>query len=467
MLFNSLTFLGFFSLVFTIYWSINTRLRLQNLFLLVVSYIFYGWWDWRFLLLMGFSSLIDFVVANRIEQEERPKQRKLLLSVSLIGNLGLLGFFKYFNFFIDSTATLLSSLGFEPHLSTLSIILPVGISFYTFQTLSYTIDVYRGNLRATTDWVDFFVFVSFFPQLVAGPIERATNLLPQFAVARKFNLEVAVGGMRLILWGLFKKMVIADRLAAIVDPLYADPSGCNSWMVAAAAILFSYQIYCDFSGYSDIAIGTSRLLGFRLTRNFITPFLSASMTELWQRWHVSLNTWFRDYLYFPLGGSRVSKTKGTFIILLTFTVSGLWHGANVHFVLWGFIWGVAFAIERLLGIKRWGVFPTFLFFCFLSIIFRAPRMTDVMVLYENLFSFQFELPSVLPKGLPTTHEMLYSACALLILVLAEWRMGRTDIDEALGTLPSFVRWAAYYTLFVIIMLFGLMDNAPEFIYFQF
>jgi alginate O-acetyltransferase complex protein AlgI len=298
MLFNSLVFGIFLPTVFFIYWYLDRKysLRVQNFFILVVSYIFYGWWDWRFLVLILFSSVIDFTSALRIEQSDDPRKRRFWMGLSLVTNLGMLGFFKYFNFFIDSAADLLQLMGFQPNLWSLRIILPVGISFYTFQALSYTIDVFRRELKATHSIVDFLAFVSFFPQLVAGPIERAAALLPQFYVRRTFELDKARDGMRQMLWGFAKKMVIADNLAPHVQAIYADFDKLDSVSLFIGTFLFALQVYCDFSGYSDIAIGSARLFGFRLMRNFAFPLFSRDMGEFWRRWHISLSTWFRDSL---------------------------------------------------------------------------------------------------------------------------------------------------------------------------
>lgn len=467
MLFNSLAYFAFVIAVFLLYWKLNNRLRLQNIFVILVSYLFYACWDWRFLLLIIASSATDFIVGQKLGIVQKPTSRKLLLVTSLVVNLGLLAFFKYFNFFVESASVFLQTIGLETSLSSLSIILPVGISFYTFQTLSYTIDVYRGKLQPTKSWIEFFAFVGFFPQLVAGPIERASNLLPQFATTRKFNAQFAITGMRLILWGLFKKMVIADRLAIIVEALYADPASCNSWMAALAGIAFAYQVYCDFSGYSDIAIGTARLMGFKLMRNFQTPFLSSSQTELWKRWHISLSTWFRDYLYIPLGGNRVSILQWSGIILFTFTVSGLWHGADFHYVIWGFACGVPLVVERVFRIKSIGIIPNFLLFSFLLIIFRSTGLTNAFIMYQRLFALDFALPLEIHPLLQSIHTLIYTSATWLLFVIAEMVMGKSDFDASLSKIPALFRWSIYYILIALIMLFGVLDNAPSFIYFQF
>ena len=336
MLFNSIDFAIFLPIVFLLYWFVaNKNLKFQNILLLVASYVFYGWWDWRFLSLIIFSSFIDYFVGISLSKTENSQKRKILLWMSILVNIGFLGFFKYFNFFSQSFADAFTLLGSHMEPSRLNIILPVGISFYTFQTLSYSIDVYRRKLEPTKDIIAFFSFVSFFPQLVAGPIERATNLLPQFYKKRKFDYGKAVDGMRQILWGLFKKVVIADNAAEYANEIfnnYEDYSGSTLFL---GAVFFAFQIYGDFSGYSDIAIGTSRLFGFNLKQNFAFPYFSRDIAEFWRRWHISLSTWFRDYVYIPLGGSRGGtwmKIRNTFIIFL---VSGFWHGANWTFISLG------------------------------------------------------------------------------------------------------------------------------------
>lgn len=467
MLFNSLSFFLFLSVVFLVYWRLNKNLRFQNLFLLAVSYFFYGCWDWRFLFLIAASSLTDFVVGLRLQKEQRNSWRKAWLALSLTANLGLLGFFKYFNFFIDSAHVALQYIGLETSFNSLSIILPVGISFYTFQTLSYTIDIYRKRIEPTKNWIGFFAFVSFFPQLVAGPIERASNLLPQFERGRQFNLNQSVKGMRLILWGLFKKMVIADRLAVLIDAIYADPSSCDTPLALLAGVLFAYQVYCDFSGYSDIAIGSARLLGFDLMRNFITPFLSRSMSEIWQRWHVSLSTWFRDYLYIPLGGNRTGLIKWMLITVITFTVSGLWHGADFHFVVWGFSYSIILIIERLLKLKHIGVLPTFLLFSLPTILFRSESMSSAIIMLEQLFSLRLLSFSDWPSEFQCLECTIYTFAFLLVLIVTEYKMGKVDFDESLSRVSGITRWIIYYALLLAIMLFGVMENAPRFIYFQF
>jgi D-alanyl-lipoteichoic acid acyltransferase DltB (MBOAT superfamily) len=337
MLFNSLSFAIFLPVVFALYWLLRQHLKSQNILLLISSYVFYGWWDARFLSLIVASTVVDFFLGKYLVKAKSMASRKWLLSASMLFNLGLLGVFKYYNFFIENFAHLAHSLGFHTDPTLLSIALPVGISFYTFQTMSYTIDIYRKQLEPTHDFIAFAAFVGYFPQLVAGPIERASNLLPQISKPRSFNYQKAVDGLRQALWGFFKKVVIADAVAPLVDQAFTNPNLYSSSALIAGAFLFSVQIYCDFSGYSDIAIGISKLFGIDLMQNFRTPYFSRDIAEFWRRWHISLSTWFRDYLYIPLGGSRGStllKVRNTFAI---FIVSGFWHGANWTFIIWGLI----------------------------------------------------------------------------------------------------------------------------------
>src|SRR5436190_14252174 len=335
MLFNSFDFAVFLPVVFLLYWSLNGHLRLQNAFLIASGFVFYGWWDWRFLGLLIFTSGTDYLVAMGMERTTDDRRRKGLLAISLTANLGLLGFFKYYDFFITCFHEAFTFLGLPFGLDTLGLVLPVGISFYTFQSLSYTIDVYRKQLRATDDPVTFFAFVSFFPQMLAGPIERARHMIPQFVAPRVFDIALARDGMRQMLWGLFKKIVLADNCSQIVNQLYADPGAHSGSTMALATVLFAFQIYGDFSGYSDIAIGAARLFGFDLMRNFAYPYFSRDIAEFWRRWHISLSTWFRDYLYIPLGGSRGTKAFVVRNTMVIFLVSGFWHGANWTFVAWG------------------------------------------------------------------------------------------------------------------------------------
>jgi len=354
MLFNSFDFFIFLPIVFILYWFIfNKNLKFQNILILIASYVFYGWWDYRFLSLIAISTFVDYYVGLAIYKSENPSLRKMWLFVSVLFNLSLLGFFKYYNFFIESWTELLSSLGYNlENTWTLKVILPVGISFYTFQTMSYSIDIYRKQLKPTKDFIAFAAFVSFFPQLVAGPIERASHLLPQMLKCRRFNKKSSVHNLELIVWGLFKKVVIADSIAPVVNDIFNNYTDYSGGTLIIGAIFFAFQIYCDFSGYSDIAIGTARLFGFDLMTNFNFPYFSRSIGEFWRRWHISLSTWFRDYLYIPLGGSKVGKLKGIRNVFAIFLVSGFWHGANWTFIAWGGIHALLFIPSFILGTNR-------------------------------------------------------------------------------------------------------------------
>src|SRR5680860_1480877 len=411
MLFNSLDFAIFIPIVFLLYWFVfQKNLRIQNFLIVVASYFFYGWWDWRFLALIAFSTLVDYSVGWALANEHRHTRRIVLLWISIIVNLGFLGFFKYYNFFLDNFVSAFSFFGKEINANSLNIILPVGISFYTFQTLSYTIDVYRKKLEPTKDLVAFSAFVSFFPQLVAGPIERATHLLPQFYRKRTFNYAKAVDGMRQILWGLFKKIVIADNCAEYANEIFNNSGEYSGSTLLLGALFFTFQIYGDFSGYSDIAIGTSRLFGFNLMRNFSFPYFSRDIAEFWRRWHISLSTWFRDYLYIPLGGSRGGTWMKIRNTLIVFILSGLWHGANWTFVIWGGLHALFF-LPLLLGdqnrkhlnqVAENKILPsfrellqmlfTFGLTSFAWIFFRADSLVDAINFIKRIFTdHRFEL----------------------------------------------------------------------------
>ena len=419
MLFNSFEFLCFLPTVFILYWFIfNQNLRLQNLLILISSYLFYGWWDYRFLTLILLSTIVDYVIGLNITKHNSEKKQKLLLWCSVLFNLSVLGFFKYYNFFIDSWIDLFGLIGYEiKSIWTLNIILPVGISFYTFQTMSYTIDIYRKKLEPTKDFISFASFVSFFPQLVAGPIERATNLLPQILNEREFKYEQGVQGLRLILLGMFKKVVIADSLAPMVDQLFSNYQEFEGGVLLLGVIYFAFQIYCDFSGYSDIAIGTSKLFGFELMSNFKFPYFSRNIGEFWRRWHISLSSWFRDYLYIPLGGSQEGKLKSIRNIFIIFLVSGFWHGANWTFIFWGLFHAVLFLPTFFFNTNRkyknsvigentilpsplefFQVVTTFIFVTVGWVFFRSNDLNDSFdYLYKIIFEFNF--PSLYKEGI--------------------------------------------------------------------
>ncbi len=482
MLFNSIDFAIFLPIVFVLYWFVaNQNLKLQNALIVAASYVFYGWWDWRFLSLIIFSSLVDYSIGVALLKQKNEYKRKALLWTSIGINLGFLGLFKYYNFFVDNFVTAFTFFGSEIKPNTLNIILPVGISFYTFQTLSYTIDVYREKLAPTKDFIAFSAFVSFFPQLVAGPIERATNLLPQFYKKRQFDYANAIDGLRQILWGLFKKVVIADQCAELANQIFnnsADYSGSTLFM---GALFFTMQIYGDFSGYSDIAIGTSRLFGFNLMQNFAFPYFSRDIAEFWRRWHISLSTWFRDYLYIPLGGSRGGtwmKVRNTFII---FIVSGFWHGANWTFIVWGLLNAIYFLPLLLTNNNRNNLdvvaqgrfFPTLKEVMLMAltfglilvawIFFRAENIDHALRYLSSMFS---HLGSYFLMGIYIKYRFILML--LLFFMLTEW-IGRNyqfAIQEISRIIPNkSVRWATY--LFISYMILLTQGKPQEFIYFQF
>ncbi|TSE04843.1 MBOAT family O-acyltransferase [Aquimarina algiphila] len=470
MLFNSVDFFIFLSLVFIGYWFVVYKnLRLQNILLLVASYVFYGWWDWRFLSLIALSTIIDYTAGFRIYESEEKSIKKRWLWVSIIFNLGMLGFFKYYNFFIDSWIDLFAAMGYELQSTwTLQIILPVGISFYTFQTLSYSIDIYKEKLQPTKDFIAFAAFVSFFPQLVAGPIERATNLVPQFLKKRTFTYKTFSYGIKLMIWGFFLKLVVADRAAIYVNAVYNNTENHDGLSFIAATVLFAFQIYGDFAGYSLIAIGTSKLFGFDLMTNFRRPYFSASVSEFWTRWHISLSTWFRDYLYIPLGGNRVAKPRWLFNLFITFLISGLWHGANWTFVVWGALNGLYLIVEVLLFKKRRkGVFNVVLTFALINfawVFFRANSIEDAFYIIKRICTVPGRL--YIGSGDDITAS-LYATLAIAILVLVELK------KEYFNTLFSisnhkyeFVRLTGYAVLIYMIMYFGVFGKS-QFIYFQF
>lgn len=480
MLFNSIDFAIFLPIVFFLYWFVtNNNLKLQNLLIIVASYIFYGWWDYRFLALIVFSSFLDYSIGIGLSRYEEKTKRKFLLCLSLLVNLGFLGFFKYYNFFLDNFVEAFSFFGKDISVRGLDIILPVGISFYTFQTLSYTIDVYRKKLEPTKDAISFFAFVSFFPQLVAGPIERATNLLPQFYKKREFVYSKAIDGMRQILWGLFKKVVVADNCAAFANQIFDNYSESSASTLFFGALFFTFQIYGDFSGYSDIAIGTSRLFGFNLMRNFAFPYFSRDIAEFWRRWHISLSTWFRDYVYIPLGGSRGGtsmKIRNTFII---FIVSGFWHGANWTFIIWGLLNALYFLPVMLMKKNRVNtndvaegrlfanfneivqIVFTFLLTMIAWVFFRAPSVTDALLYLKGILSKTlFAIPD-------NFNDWLLTLAFVAALVVIEWL--QRDKEHALelygSNIPKYLRWGFYTIIFFTIFWYG--GSQQDFIYFQF
>ncbi len=485
MLFNSIDFAIFLPIVFTLYWLIK-NIKFQNLLIVAASYVFYGWWDWRFLSLILFSTLVDYIVGVKLSNTENKHQRKIFLLISIFVNLGFLGFFKYYNFFVDNFTEAFSFFGKEIQANSLNIILPVGISFYTFQTLSYSIDVYKRKLEPTKDFIAFQAFVSFFPQLVAGPIERATNLLPQFYSKRTFVYSDAVDGLRQILWGLFKKIVIADNCAIFANTIFNNSSDYTGFTLFLGALFFTFQIYGDFSGYSDIAIGTAKLFGFSLMRNFAFPYFSRDIAEFWRRWHISLSTWFRDYLYIPLGGSRGSlykKIRNTFII---FIVSGFWHGANWTFIAWGALNAIYFLPLLLANKNRnnleivsqgknmpslkdlFAMLLTFSLTVFAWIFFRAQNLEHAFNYIHDMFTGLISKSGYIQTLNLIRLEIGYSFLfVMLIFILIEWigREGHYAISHLGLKWKRYYKYALYYILILAILWFG--GKEQEFIYFQF
>jgi len=482
MLFNSLQFAFFLLFVFLLYWFISKgKLKLQNLLLLAASYFFYACWDWRFLFLLLFSTLLDFFTGNKIHSSEVKNKKRFWLWLSIIVNLGFLGVFKYYNFFAESFADALSFVGVKTNVSSLNIILPVGISFYTFHGLSYVIDIYRNKISPEKNIIDYSLFVSFFPLLVAGPIERATHLLPQLKKVRVFEYDKAVDGLRQILWGLFKKIVIADNCAVFANSILDHSGDYSGSTLVIGALFFTFQIYGDFSGYSDIALGTARLLGIELLKNFNFPYFSRDIAEFWRRWHISLSSWFKDYLYIPLGGSKggIGKTvRNTFLIFL---VSGFWHGANWTFVAWGFL-NALFILPSILthhnrdhleivakgkylpSLKEFlSILFTFSLTVIAWIFFRATDLSHAFSYLKGIFSSSlFSIPYFVGIGLCIPTVILTS-----IFIIIEW-MGREQ-NYAIANLGKAwhrpFRWVFYYS--IIYCLFYFTGKEQQFIYFQF
>jgi len=482
MLFNSLSFAIFLPIVFILYWVIgSSRLRAQNVLLIVSSYYFYACWDWRFLFLLVFSTLLDFYSGVKIAKANSQHSKKLWLLISIVINLGILGVFKYYNFFSSSFADALSLLGVKVNMSSLEIILPVGISFYTFHGLSYVIDIYYNKIDYEKDFINYSLFVSFFPLLVAGPIERATHLLPQIVKKREFNYAMAVDGLRQILWGLFKKIVIADNCAEFANVIFNNSSQYSGSTLFLGALFFTFQIYGDFSGYTDIALGTARLFGIELLRNFAYPYFSRDIAEFWRRWHISLSSWFRDYLYIPLGGSKYGKRKAVRNTFIIFLVSGFWHGANWTFIFWGLL-NALFILPSILANKNrvnleivakgkylptWKEFfsitITFLITVFAWIFFRASSLSHAIHYISGIFSSSF-------FSIPVFNERflaLQTFVLIFIFMVIEWH-GREN-PYALANLGLkwhvVFRFSIYYL--IIFSLYWYSGKEQQFIYFQF
>ena len=478
MLFNSISFLLFLPVVFVVYWWVNKKsLRLQNGLLLVASYFFYACWDWRFLFLLLFSTALDYFTGIKMEEAKNETNKKRWFWLSIIVNIGFLGIFKYYNFFADSFAEALSGIGIHTNFWTLKVILPVGISFYTFHGLSYVIDIYKGRIKAEKNIITYSLFVGYFPLLVAGPIERATHLLPQIKKKREFNYALAIDGLHQIIWGLFKKVVIADSCALYANNIFDNYQSMNSLSLVLGALYFSFQIYGDFSGYSDIAIGTSKLFGIDLLRNFNYPYFSRDIAEFWRRWHISLTTWFRDYLYIPIGGSKGGlkmKVRNTFIIFL---VSGFWHGANWTFIVWGALNALYFLPllisqnnrNNLDSVAKGKLLPTvkefmsmlftFSLTAFAWIFFRAKTVSEACSYIKKMFEFNFQGKSQFLDFERYTVEPLL---LLLVFIIFEWNSREKEHPVS----GKFVVFKAIAVI-IAILIFGTYSNPTNFIYFQF
>jgi D-alanyl-lipoteichoic acid acyltransferase DltB (MBOAT superfamily) len=476
MLFNSIEFLLFLPVVFFLYWFVlQKKLNSQNILLLVSSYFFYACWDYRFLFLLLFSTFLDYYTGIKMEESSNNRIRKIWLIISVGINLGFLGVFKYYDFFATSFAEALSGLGLQVNPATLNIILPVGISFYTFHGLSYVLDIYFNRIKAERNFVEYGVFVSFFPLLVAGPIERATHLLPQIKKPRTFRYQQAVQGVRQILWGLFKKVVIADNCAMFVDAVFPDYAHASNMQLILAICLFAFQIYGDFSGYSDMATGVAKLFGIELLRNFNYPYFSRSIAEFWRRWHISLSSWFRDYLYIPLGGSRVSKGKQVRNTFIIFLVSGFWHGANWTFIFWGLLHAIyilpsiIFSTNRqhLAIVAQGSRFPsikefmqmaiTFVLSSFAWIFFRATSLQEA-----------FGIIGAIGHGHGRIEQLsaTYPIAAVAIMLYMEWRNRETNIPFS-HLKNKWLRYSTYLLILFLIFMMGAFINPRSFIYFQF
>jgi alginate O-acetyltransferase complex protein AlgI len=485
MIFTTLYFTLFLAAVFSLYWALARRTP-QNVLLLVASYAFYASWDYRFCVLILTSSLIDYAVGLGLDKAEGRNLRRALLALSLVSNLGLLCFFKYFNFFIDKLRLLSESAGWHASLPTLKILLPVGISFYTFKTLSYTIDVYRRQMKATPRVIEYLAFVSFFPQLLSGPIDRAANLLPQFLAHRRFSYAMAVDGCRQILLGFFKKMVLADNLSPVVALYYNAPEAASGLQLILATVCFAFQIYLDLSAYSDIAIGSAKLLGFDSMRNFAYPYFSQTMAEFWRRWHISLTTWFRDYVYFSLGGVRGTRLRRAFNVVLTFLLSGLWHGTSRNFLIWGGLNGIFVLPEMfrrkrrkaVAGNKRFpqlkvfvNILKTFALACLAWVFFRAESLTQAVLIIRKSFSdiwnpAFYRAMTLPPQVLPMGRKIFLF---LALYICAEWLQRHREHPLTLDFMPQPLRWAAYTGLIWTTLYFGTGagTSTGAFIYFRF
>jgi alginate O-acetyltransferase complex protein AlgI len=470
MIFNSLEYPIFFIIFFILYWYVfSTNIKQQNILITISSYLFYGWWDWRFLSLLMVTTLSDYYCGKLLE--DRPMWRKKILLWALLLNIGILAYFKYANFFVDSFIYMFDyeTIGYY---DVLDIILPVGISFYTFQSMAYIIDVYRGNIKASKSIIDYAAYISFFPQLVAGPIERASRLLPQIEKQRIFSYDLARIGCRMILWGLFKKIMVADNCAPIVNQYYSDIVNYNGMELMWATFLFSIQIYCDFSGYSDIARGSSRLLGIELMQNFRFPYFAKDIQDFWRRWHISLSTWFKDYIFIPLGGNRSKSYITVRNVFIVFFVSGLWHGADMKFIIWGIYHFIVFILftfkpqyfEKLKVWKWLSILITFCFVCLGWIFFRSESLSDSLIVFNKIFNLSgYEFYSI--------KSILFSDIKILIalglLFVTDYIHRHEDFGFTLSYVKEYkIRWVVYFILVMIILVYGNF-NEQKFIYFDF
>lgn len=479
MVFNSIAFLLFFTTFFILYWFVlNKNVKFQNILILLGSYFFYAWWDWRFLSLLIFSSLVNYLVGIHIEKTENEKRRSILLYIGLIQGLGGLLFFKYYNFFVESLVDSFSSLGINLSLTTINIILPLGISFYTFRTISYVIDVYNEKTAAVRNWVVFFGYVSFFPSLLSGPIDKARDLVPQLESKRVFKYEQAVDGMRQILWGLFKKIVIANNCALLVNEIFGNYMNLPASTLLIGSFLYSIQIYADFSGYSDMAIGIGKLLGFSITKNFNFPFFSQNIAEYWRKWHISLTSWITEYVYTPL--SFIFRDYGKWgivlAIIINFLLIGLWHGANWTFVIFGLVHGVLFIPLIISGaltakpkvkndkkiIIYLKILKTFFIVMLSMVIFRANTITDAFLFYKQLFSL-----SILSFPIIDKTDFLLAMFFIIFMFMGEWRNRNKEHGLQFGrTAKIYHRWLMYFSIIIITVIFGVF-NLNQFIYFKF
>jgi alginate O-acetyltransferase complex protein AlgI len=486
MLFNSVNFLVFFAIVFFLYWNFQKEVKYQNILLFLSSYLFYSFWDWRFLFMLFFSTFLDFSLGIKLQNTDNLKKRKIILFIGIFVNLSILCLFKYFDFFSTSIGDFLNQIGFNINSHTLNLIIPVGISFYTFHGVSYLIDIYNQRTNAEKSFINYAVFVSFFPLLIAGPIERATHLLPQIQKKRNFNYNQGVDGLRQILWGLFKKVVIADNCSPLVDEIFTNSSNYNGSILFIGAVLFAFQIYGDFSGYTDIALGLARLLGFELMQNFSFPYFSRDIAEFWRRWHISLSSWFRDYVYIPLGGSRGNKIKVIRNVFVIFILSGFWHGANWTFIFWGFLNALYFIPILLIKRNRknldivaldsnfpspyelFSIFYTFFLTCIAWVFFRSNTIFQAFGFIKKIFLESLDFSSYkLTFGYLRYQIGFITVLYLIIFIIVEWRgrRGKFALSEYHKFNSRFLRFVFY--LFLIFSITFFSGNEHQFIYFQF